>query len=143
MFEVKVTVNVPDLVMAATVFAKALRPDAQAAPAPTVVIDPQQGTLAVSADPGAPVGAAVPIAPVPTTQPAVPAPVAQPQAPTTAAPAYDMNQLAVAGAVLAQQGKTPELQALLTKYGVATISELDPGLYGAFATDLRGLGAQI
>lgn len=148
MFEVKVTVNIPDLVMAATVFAKALRPDTQAAPAPTVVIDPQQGTLAVSADVATAATtaaslAAVPIAPTPTEQPSAPAPVAQPQAPATAAPTYDLNQLANAGAVLTRQGKVAELQALLPKYGVATISELDPSLYGAFATDLRGLGAQI
>ena len=136
MFEIKVTVNIPDLVMAATVFAKALHPDTGGTPgAPKVAINPQTGTLSVSANPG------VPIAPAPSEQP--PTPTAQPQPPATAAPTYDMNQLAVAGAVLAQQGKTPELQALLTKYGVATISELDPSLYGAFATDLRGLGAQI
>lgn len=151
MFEVKVTVNAPDLIMAATVFAKALRPDTQAAPAPVVTLDPQQGTLAVSTDVATATAAAataaartaVPTAPTPTNQPPASAPLAQPQAPATATPAYDLYQLANAGAVLTRQGKVAELQALLPKYGVATISELDPSLYGAFATDLRGLGAQI
>jgi hypothetical protein len=74
-------------------------------------------------------------------QAAVPAPVA-PVVPT-AAPAYTFDQLADAGAKLAQTGKMNEARALLDKYNVPTISLLDPNQYGAFATDLRALGAQL
>ena len=35
------------------------------------------------------------------------------------------------------------LLALLAKYGVQAVTQLKPEQYGAFATELRGLGAQI
>ena len=35
------------------------------------------------------------------------------------------------------------LLALLTKYGVQAITQLQPAQYGVFATELRALGAQI
>ncbi len=134
MLEIRVNISCPDLVMAATLLAKAQQSTAPEAPQPAPPVAPAPAPI-----PAVP-AAAVPVAaPMPTTAP----PTAQPQAPATAAPTYELNQLANAGALLAKQGKVAELQALLPKYGVATISELDPSLYGAFATDLRGLGAQI
>jgi hypothetical protein len=36
-----------------------------------------------------------------------------------------------------------QLLALLSKYGVQALTQLDPAQYGAFATELRALGAQI
>jgi len=82
--------------------------------------------------------------------PATPAPVASaPQAPApgpkvpTAAPSYTVDQLARAGAELAQSGKMQQALALLAKYGVQTINQLKPELYGEFAAGLRALGAQV
>ena len=40
-------------------------------------------------------------------------------------------------------GNEYELLALLTKYGVQAVTQLTPDQYGAFATELRALGAQI
>lgn len=79
---------------------------------------------------------------------AVPAPAAAPAAvPTaavpTAAPTYTLDALARAGAALAQAGKMNEAMAVLAKYGVQTVNQLKPEQYGAFAAELRALGAQI
>ena len=63
--------------------------------------------------------------------------------PPAAAPTYTLDQLAKAGATLAQSGKMEQALALLAKYGVQTISQLKPEQYGAFATELRALGAQV
>ena len=56
-----------------------------------------------------------------------------------------VEQIGKAGADLATQapGKMPELLALLQKYGVRAITELMPEQLGAFATELRGLGAKL
>ena len=80
---------------------------------------------------------------IPTTVPntANPAPVT-PVVPT-GAPVYTLDQLARAGAALAQAGKMNEALALLAKYGIQTVSQLKPEQYGAFATELRALGAQV
>jgi hypothetical protein len=59
-----------------------------------------------------------------------------------AAPAYTLDQLARAGGALAQF-KMGDCRALLAKYGVQTVNQLVPEQYGAFATDLRALGAQL
>ena len=61
----------------------------------------------------------------------------------TAAPTYALDALARAGAVLAQSGKMEQALALLAKYGVQTVNQLKPEQYGAFATELRALGAQL
>ena len=76
--------------------------------------------------------------------PAMAAPALQtgPVAPT-AAPSYTMDQLAKAGAELAQAGKMPQLLGLLQQYGVPAVTQLPKEQYGAFALALRGLGAQL
>ena len=45
--------------------------------------------------------------------------------------------------LLMDSGKQQELIALLGQFGAAAIPELRPEQYGAFATALRGMGAQI
>lgn len=84
-----------------------------------------------------------PIAPpVPTA--AVPQPPAAPAAAVpTAAPTYTLDAIAHAGAALAQAGKMQDAVNLLAKYGVQSVNQLKPEQYGAFATELRALGAQI
>lgn len=78
-----------------------------------------------------PMPAAVPIAP-----PASAVPVAS-------APSYTIDQLATAGAALVDAGKMEQLLALLARYNVAAVTQLQPNQFGAFATELRALGAQI
>lgn len=74
--------------------------------------------------------------------PVNPAP-AQPVPVPTAAPQYTLEMIAKAGTVLVDTGKMNELCSLLAKYNVDALTSLDPTQYGAFATELRALGAQI
>ena len=94
--------------------------------------------------PVAPVAAPIAsTAPVPTEQPAA-APVAQaPAAVPVTAPTYTVDQIARAGASLVDAGKMEQLLTLLARYGVAAVTQLKPDQFGAFATELRALGAQI
>jgi ABC-type hemin transport system substrate-binding protein len=48
-----------------------------------------------------------------------------------------------AGAALMDAGKANELIALLQAFGVQAVTLLKPEQLGAFATELRKLGAQI
>lgn len=94
--------------------------------------------------------APVPVTPVPVAQPAAaPAPVAQPvpapapaAAPTTAR-AFRFEDIQLAATSLCDTGKRAEVLALLAKYGTQALSALPAEQYGAFATELRGLGAKI
>ena len=84
-----------------------------------------------------PVPAPVPAsAPVPT-----PAPTAVPTTPT----AYTLDQLIEAVTPLARDNtKVPQLQSLINgKYGVVGLKELPAEAYGAFAADIRAMGARI
>ena len=81
---------------------------------------------AAPAAPPAPVAPATPAAPVPTTQ-----------------VSYKPDDLARAAMSLMDSGRQPDLIALLGQFGVVSIPDLRPEQYGAFATALRGMGAQI
>lgn len=92
-----------------------------------------------------------PVAPVVPTQPAAPtapaqtaAPVAptQPAVPTSSV-TYTPDDLARAAFALMDSGRQRELIGLLQQFGVNAIPELKPDQFGAFATALRGMGAQI
>lgn len=65
------------------------------------------------------------------------------QAVPTAAPQYTLEMISKAGTALIDCGKMNELTGLLGKYGVEALTSLDPKLYGAFANDLRAIGASI
>ena len=80
--------------------------------------------------------------PVQTQQPTPQAP-AQPQPVTTSTPQYTLEDLARAAVPLQDAGRGQDLMALLQKYNVMSMTQLDPSVFGAFATDLRALGAQI
>lgn len=69
---------------------------------------------------------------------------AQPAAavPVTAAQ-YTLDDLARAGMTLMDAGRQADLQGLLSRFGVEALPMLEPGQYGAFATALREMGAQI
>lgn len=159
MMEMKIKIEVPDLAAAICKLAAAITPPdintltpdeprgipaaapvapvaPVAAPAPAAPVNPTPA-------PAAPVAAPVaPTAPVPTEQPA--APVAQaPAAVPVTAPTYTLDQIARAGASLVDAGKMEQLLALLARYGVAAVTQLQPDQFGVFATELRALGAQI
>ncbi len=100
---------------------------------PTTPSVPANPTTSVA---GAPLSAtpAQPVAPAANTAPAnVP----------TAAPQYTLDMIATAGSALIDAGKMDQLMQLLTKFGVASLTELAPDNYGAVATELRALGAVI
>ena len=98
-----------------------------------------------------PVPAAAPMppvepAPVPTLTAAMPQiePVpAMPAQVPTSAPTYTLDQIQAAISPLLAAGRHVDLQNLLAKYQVATMTDLQPAQYGAFAADLRAMGAQI
>ena len=85
------------------------------------------------------VGTQPAVAAVPTTAP-VPVPVA---AVPTAAPKYTIDQLAVASVSVADAGKREDVLALIHSFGVKILTELKPEQYGAYAAQLRKLGAKI
>lgn len=104
-----------------------------------------QPPIAAPTAPAVPAVANVPTAPAQTYTPPTPAtPAANPMpAVPASAPTYTLDALARAGATLAQSGKMQEALALLARYGVQTVNQLKPEQYGAFATELRALGAQV
>lgn len=79
--------------------------------------------------------------PAGTYQPEQPAPVAT-AVPTTVQ-AYTMEHLAVAATQLMDAGRRTELVGLLSSFGVQALTALPKEQYGAFATQLRAMGAKI
>lgn len=156
MMEMKIKIEVPDLAAAICKLAAAITPPdintltpdeprgiPAAAPVAPVTAPAPAAPVNPTPAPVAPVAAPVaPTAPVPTEQPA--APVAQaPAAVPVTAPTYTLDQIARAGASLVDAGKMEQLLALLARYGVAAVTQLQPDQFGVFATELRALGAQI
>ena len=149
MMEMKIKIDVPELVAAVEKLAAAIDKTA------LNITVPNEGTLNFNTPAGnapvapAPVQTAPTPAPAPTPTPAAlpvtPMPTAAAPAPAVpvTAPTYTLDQIAKAGANLVDAGKMEQLLALLTKYGVQAVTQLTPDQYGAFATELRALGAQI
>lgn len=108
----------------------------QDTPAPVAPVVPTQPTPAPVATP---TPTPAPVAPAQTVAPTNPAPAV----PVTTAPTYTLDQIAKAGASLVDAGKMEQLLALLAKYGVQAVTQLQPDQYGVFATELRTLGAQL
>ena len=109
---------------------------------------PEAATPAPVATPApAPAPAPAPVAapaPAPTPTPAIPS-AAPASAVPTSAPTYSIDDIARAGAALAQQGpdKIAALTGLLQQFGLQAVTQLRPEQMGPFVTALRGLGAQI
>ena len=160
MLEARLTIEAPTLAAAMERLAQAIAQGHTGAPSAPVPppMPAQAAAAAPTAHPApAPTPAAAPVAPAPA--PVAAAPVSGPQAvlpgstpaaapiaaPVAPAPTYTVEQIGKAGADLATQapGKMPELLALLQKYGARAITELKPEQLGAFATELRGLGAKL
>ncbi len=162
MLEMKITITAEDVVIAAiNNLAKALEKaephtvftqngenntqikNAAANPTPAPTAPVQVPGAPLSATP-AQSPAIPPVAPVaPTTAVSAPAaPIAPAQVPT-AAPQYTLEMIATAGSALIDAGKLDQLMALLGKFGVDSLTNLDPKHYGTIAMELRALGAKI
>lgn len=160
MMEMKITVEAPDLAASILKLAEAVA----SGPDPSILTPDEP--LPVASYPTAPAPApAAPVSPAPVTPtqtptPAPAAPVAAPAptagqtsaapgntpaptVPVTGAPTYILDQISRAGAFLVDAGKMQQLLELLGRYGVQAVTQLQPEQYGAFATELRALGAQI
>lgn len=130
---------------------KAMQPQRQPVMQQATVVPTQPAAPVAPVQPAAPVAPAQPTAPVVPPQTAVPTtpvqPVAsvapiQPVVPTTSV-TYTPDDLARAAFALMDSGRQQELIGLLQQFGVNAIPELKPEQFGAFATALRGMGAQI
>lgn len=135
MFEVKVTIEAPELASAINNLATAIGGSAKPAVAATT---PIAQTAAPAPAPAAqPAAAPAPVATnAPVSYPAPNVPLAQP-------PKYTVDQIMAAGATLMDAGKVNELMNLLHSFGVQAVMDLKPEQLGAFATAMRELGAQI
>lgn len=152
MFEINVTVNAPELAEALNNLAAALKgaklePAAsktgkanKPAPVPPADYMPPADTAPAPATP-APAVTPAP-APAPVQAPVTPAPAPAP-VPVAPAPTYNRDQIMTAGAALINAGKINELMGLLNSFGVQAVTQLKQDQLGAFATELRKLGAQI
>ena len=124
MIEINVNVTSPDIVQAIGLLVGVLRdakvPDAQT----TAPVAPFVQTPA-------------------TPAPTVTAPVTQ--APVATTPSYTVAQVAKAGADLMASNPAlqPALVELIHKYGAQTVQEIPQDKLGAFATELRQMGARI
>ena len=160
MFEVKVTVEIPGLPEAINALANAMSKTtapAQAAPAaaPVAFMNttpaqqitvPESGAIAAPM-PTAPAAAPAPVAPPAPAVPTQAAPAPAQVAPSATAPSeakpLTMDDLGRAGATLIDAGKMPQLIALLGKYGVQAVTQLQPAQFAPFADELRALGAKF
>ena len=68
-----------------------------------------------------------------------------PSAPVASTPTITLEQVSKAGAdlITADSSRLPALNGLLQRYGIASVQELPAEQIGAFATELRGMGAKI
>ncbi len=117
-----------------------------AAPVSPAPVNPTPGPAPTMAAPvAAPSPSPTPVTNAPTAGPtsAAPGNTPAPAVPVTGAPAYTLDQISRAGASLVDTGKMQQLLELLGRYGVQAVTQLKPEQYGAFATELRALGAQI
>lgn len=117
-----------------------------AAPVSPAPVNPTPGPAPTMAAPvAAPSPSPTPVTNAPTAGPtsAAPGNTPAPAVPVTGAPAYTLDQISRAGASLVDAGKMQQLLELLGRYGVQAVTQLKPEQYGAFATELRALGAQI
>ena len=171
MMEMKITVEAPDLAASILKLAEAIASGPDPAllipdeplpvsaypttPAPAAPVAAPVSPAPVNPTPGpAPTTAAPVAAPSPSPTPVTNAPTAGPTSaapgntpapavPVAGAPTYTLDQISRAGASLVDAGKMQQLLELLGRYGVQAVTQLKPEQYGAFATELRGLGAQI
>lgn len=101
-------------------------------------------TAATTTDRTTPTAPSMPVVPTmpapPAVQPSVPV---NPTPIPTSAPQYTFDMISTAGSALIDAGKMDQLVMLLGKFGVQSLTDLNPESYGAVANELRALGAKI
>lgn len=132
-------IRLPDIALLAQALMGRPQPEAVTAPRPTAPTPAPQP--AVNPTPAA----VIPQTAAPTA-PSAPAPSpAIPMTPVTEAPKYSIDDIARAGAELAQQGpdKIAALTGLLQQFGLQAVTQLRTEQMGPFVLAMRGMGAQI
>ncbi len=125
-------IRLPDIALLAQAMMGRPQPEAVTAPQPTAPAPaPQPAVIPQTAAPTAPSAPA-------------PSPVT-PTVPVTEAPKYSIDDIARAGAELAQQGpdKIAALTGLLQQFGLQAVTQLRTEQMGPFVLALRGMGARI
>lgn len=125
-------IRLPDIALLAQAMMGRPQPEAVTAPQPTAPTPaPQPAVIPQTAAPPAPSAPA-------------PSPVT-PTVPVTEAPKYSIDDIARAGAELAQQGpdKIAALTGLLQQFGLQAVTQLRTEQMGPFVLALRGMGARI
>lgn len=135
MFEIKLTIEIPDLLKAVQLLKAAETPVAPYTAPAMPLPDPTPVTPTVTRPVTQQTVSATTTAPVP------PAPVTAP----TAAPSFTIAQVSRAGAMLltAKPELQGELMGLLGRFGAKTAQELPQDRLGEFAAELRRMGANI
>lgn len=125
-------IRLPDIALLAQAMMGRPQPEAVTAPQPTAPTPaPQPAVIPQTAAP---------------TAPSAPAPsLVTPTVPVTEAPKYSIDDIARAGAELAQQGpdKIAALTGLLQQFGLQAVTQLRTEQMGPFVLALRGMGARI
>lgn len=132
-------IRLPDIALLAQAMMGRPQPEAVTAPQPTAPTPAPQP--AVNPTPAA----VIPQTATPTA-PSAPAPSpVTPTVPVTEAPKYSIDDIARAGAELAQQGpdKIAALTGLLQQFGLQAVTQLRTEQMGPFVLALRGMGARI
>lgn len=132
-------IRLPDIALLAQALMGRPQPEAVTAPRPTAPTPAPQP--AVNLTPAA----VIPQTAAPTA-PSAPAPSpAIPMTPATEAPKYSIDDIARAGAELAQQGpdKIAALTGLLQQFGLQAVTQLRTEQMGPFVLAMRGMGARI
>ncbi len=125
-------IRLPDIALLAQAMMGRPQPEAVTAPQPTAPTPaPQPAVIPQTAAPTAPSAPA-------------PSPVTH-TVPVTEAPKYSIDDIARAGAELAQQGpdKIAALTGLLQQFGLQAVTQLRTEQMGPFVLALRGMGARI
>ena len=132
-------IRLPDIALLAQALMGRPQPEAMTAPRPTAPTPAPQPAVN-------PTPAAVIPQPAAPTAPSAPAPSpAIPMTPVTEAPKYSIDDIARAGAELAQQGpdKIAALTGLLQQFGLQAVTQLRTEQMGPFVLAMRGMGARI
>lgn len=127
-------IRLPDIALLAQALMGRPQPESMTAPRPTAPTPAPQP--AVNPTPAAVIPQ--------TAAPTAPSP-AIPMTPVTEAPKYSIDDIARAGAELAQQGpdKIAALTGLLQQFGLQAVTQLRTEQMGPFVLAMRGMGARI
>lgn len=133
-------IHLPEIAMLCKLHAAPASDAVPATPVPAPATAAPKSATAPVAPTSAPVMSPGTVAAGPMPAPTNPAPVVP-----TGAPVYTIDDIARAGAMLAQQGpdKLTALNGLLQQFSLRSVTDLKPDQMGAFVTAMRGLGAQI